>query len=94
MVFMKKAARIYVFGTVQGIFFRAFVKENADKLGVFGYARNKEDGSLEAWFEGECEKVDCIIELCKKGPEQAIINRLDIVEEKMQDMKEFKILNF
>jgi len=91
---MKKAARIYVFGTVQGIFFRNFIKENAEKLNIKGYVRNKEDGSVEAWFEGDSEKVDEMIELCKKGPEHSIIKRLDIVEESMQDLKEFKILSF
>lgn len=90
---MKKAVRVYIFGTVQEIFFRAFVKENADKIGVKGYVRNKEDGSIEAWFEGNGEQVDEMIELCKKGPEHSIINRLDIIEEKMQDMPDFKILH-
>ncbi len=91
---MKKAARVYIFGTVQGIFFRAFIKDNADKLKVNGYARNKEDGSVEAWFEGDSEAVDSMIELCKKGNEHAVIKRLDIVEESLQDMKEFKIIHF
>jgi len=89
---MKKATRIYVFGTVQGVFFRAFIKENADKLNVKGFVRNKEDGSIEAWFEGNGEEVDKMIELCKSY-KHAIINRLDIVEEKLQDMTEFKILH-
>lgn len=91
---MKKAARVYIFGTVQGVFFRNFIKDNADKLQVKGYARNKEDGSVEAWFEGENDHVDKMIELCKKGPEHAMIKRLDIIEEKVQDMKEFKVLRF
>ena len=91
---MKKAVRVYIFGIVQGVFFRAFVKENADKLDVKGYIRNKEDGSIEAWFEGDLGKVDEMVELCKKGPEHSIIKRLDIVEESLQDMKEFKILSF
>jgi len=91
---MKKALRIYIFGTVQGILFRNFIKDNADKLDVRGYVRNKDDGSVEVWLEGDCKNVDNIVELCKKGPEHAIINRLDIVEEKMQDMKEFKVIRF
>lgn len=91
---MKKAIRIYVFGTVQGISFRDFVKTNADKMKVKGYIRNKEDGSIESWFEGLSEDVDKMVELCKNGPEHAIVKRLDIVEEKMQDLKEFKILSF
>ena len=90
---MKKAVRIYIFGTVQEIFFRNFVKTHADKLEINGYVRNKEDGSIEAWFEGDNEKVQEIIEMCKKGPEHSVINRLDIVEENFQGLKDFKILD-
>ncbi len=91
---MKKASRIYIFGTVQGIFFRNFVKENAEKMKIFGYVRNREDGSVEAWLEGDSKSVEEMIELCKKGPEHSVINRLDIVDENLQDMKDFKILSF
>ncbi|MBI2629587.1 acylphosphatase [Candidatus Pacearchaeota archaeon] len=90
---MKKATRIYVFGIVQGVFFRNFIKDSADKLDIKGYVRNKEDGSVEAWLEGESEKVNKMVEMCQKGPEHAVIKRLDIVEEKVQDMKEFKVLS-
>ena len=91
---MKKAVRVYIFGTVQGIFFRNFIKESADKLDVRGYVRNKEDGSVEAWFEGNSGDVDKIVELCKAGPDHAVIKRLDIVDETFQDMKDFKIIKF
>ena len=72
----------------------SIVKENADKLGLRGYVRNKNDGSVEAWLEGDHEAIAKMIEICKQGPKQAVINRLDIVEESLQDMKEFKIINF
>ena len=91
---MKKAVRVYIFGTVQGVTFRNFIKKSADELKVKGYARNKEDGSVEAWIEGNSQNVDKMIELCKKGPEHSVIKRLDIVEEHLQDMKEFKIMRF
>ena len=91
---MKKAIRLYIYGTVQGVFFRTFIKKNAELLSLKGYVRNKEDGSLEIWVEGNSEGVDKMIEICKKGPEHSIIKRLDIVEEKMQDLKEFKVLRF
>jgi len=90
---MKKACIVYVFGTVQGVFFRAFIKEN-EKLGVKGYVRNKEDGSVEAWVEGNSSEVDKMIEVCKTGPKNAIIKRWDLIEEKLQDMTDFKILSF
>jgi len=90
---MKKALRIYIFGTVQGVFFRNYIKEHAEKNKVNGYIRNKDDGSVEAWFEGNNEDVDKMVELCK-GYEHAVVNRLDVIEEKLQDMKEFKIIKF
>lgn len=91
---MKKAVRVYIFGIVQGVFFRAFIKEQADKLNVKGYVRNKEDGSVEAWIEGDSSKVDEMIEICKKGPEHGQIKRLDIVDENFQGMKNFKVVRF
>ena len=91
---MKKAVRVYIFGIVQGIFFRAFIKEEAIKLGLNGYARNKDDGSVEAWFEGNSGDVDKMIERCKQGPSHSQIKRLDIIEEKVQGMKEFKVIRF
>lgn len=92
---VKKAVRVYIKGIVQGVFFKKFVKKNAEELGVNGYARNIEDGNtFEAWFEGDGEKVDQLIEKCKKGPEHAVVKRLDIVEEKFQGRKGFKIISF
>ncbi len=91
---MKKAVRVYIFGTVQGVFFRNFIKEQADKLEVNGYTRNKEDGSVEVWLEGDGGNVENMIEVCKKGPEHAIINRLDIVDETFQSLKGFKVIRF
>ena len=48
---MKKSLRLYITGTVQGIFFRQFIKENADQNGVRGYIRNLEDGRVEIFLE-------------------------------------------
>jgi len=89
---MKKAVRVYIFGTVQGIFFRKFIKSEADKLNIKGYVRNKEDGSLEAWFEGNSGNVDKIVEISKQGPKHSVIKRLDIVDESVHGFKEFKVL--
>ncbi|MEK6820344.1 MAG: acylphosphatase [Nanoarchaeota archaeon] len=91
---MKKAVRVYIFGIVQGVLFRDFIKGRAEELNLKGYARNKEDGSVELWLEGDSSDVDKMVEVCKKGPKHAIIKRLDIVDENFQDMKEFKIIRF
>jgi acylphosphatase len=89
---MKKAVKVEIFGTVQGIFLRSSIKDMADGLNVKGYVRNKEDGSVEAWFEGNGPDVDKMLEMCKEGPEHAVIKKMDIIEENFQDLKEFKIL--
>lgn len=91
---MKKSARIYITGSVQGMFFRQFIKDKADENKVKGFTRNLEDGRVEAFFEGEQENVDATIALCKRGPPHSIIRNVDQKEEKFQDFKEFKILKF
>ncbi len=90
---MKKAVRLYIEGTVQGIFFRQFVKENAERNNVKGFVRNLEDGRVEVFIEGDIENVDKMIELCQKGPKHAKIDKAEIKEEKFQDFKEFKLLH-
>jgi len=51
-------------GTVQGVFFRANAKQCADSLGLTGWVRNRLDGSVEAVFEGDEDKVQEAIEWC------------------------------
>lgn len=91
---MKKATRVYIIGNVQGVFFRAFIKENAEKLDVKGFVRNLEDGRLEVFLEGNPDEVNKMIELCKKGPKHAHIRNVEIKEEKFQGFKNFKVLHF
>ncbi len=90
---MKKSVRLYISGTVQGIFFRQFVKENAERYNVKGFVRNLEDGRVEVFAEGNQEEVEKLIELCKQGPRHSKIDKVDIREEKFQDLKEFKLLH-
>lgn len=91
---MKKSVRIYIEGTVQGVFFRSFLKENAERLDVRGFTRNLEDGRIEIFLEGNPEKVNEMIELCKKGPKYSQIRKVEIIPEKFQDFKGFKVLHF
>ena len=90
---MKKSVRLYINGTVQGIFFRQFVKENAERYNVKGFVRNLEDGRVEVFAEGNQEEVEKLIELCKQGPRHSKIDNVEIKEEKFQDLKEFKLLH-
>ena len=90
---MKKSVRLYINGTVQGVFYRGFVKENAEKHNVKGFVRNLEDGRVEVFLEGDNDSVDKMIELCKKGPKHSQIRNIEIKDEKYQDFKVFKVLH-
>lgn len=85
------AIKIYVSGQVQGVFFRRYIKEEADKLGLKGYVRNLEDGRVELFLEGNNEKVDKMIEITKKGSIYSQVRDLEIKDEKFQGLKEFRV---
>ncbi len=71
-------AHVIVHGLVQGVWFRASTREEADRIGVGGWVRNLPDGSVEAVFEGEKKKVEEIVGWCHKGPPGARVNKVDI----------------
>ena len=91
---MKKSMRLFISGSVQGVFFRNFIKEHADKHNVKGYTRNLEDGRVEIFLEGEMDKVDSVGQICKRGPQHSIIRNVEEKPESFQDFKEFKVLKF
>ena len=90
---MKKSVRLYIDGTVQGVFFRSFIKENAERYNVKGFTRNLEDGRIEVFLEGDIDSVDKMIEFCKKGPKHSQIKNVQIKPERFQDFKGFKVLH-
>lgn len=90
---MKKSVRVYVEGTVQGIFFRGFIKENAERHNVKGFVRNLEDGRVEVFLEGNTDDVNKMIELCRTGPKHSDIKNVEVKDEKFQDFKNFKVLH-
>jgi len=90
---MKKSTRLYITGTVQGVFFRMFIKENAERYNVKGFVRNLEDGRIEIFLEGDVNNVNKMIEICKKGPKHSQIRNVEIKPEKFQEFKVFKVLH-
>ena len=90
---MRKSVRLYIEGTVQGVFFRAFIKENAERHNVKGFVRNLEDGRIEVFLEGNTEDVDKMVALCQTGPKHSDIRNAEIKPERFQDFKTFKILH-
>jgi len=90
---MKKSVRLYITGTVQGVFFRVFIKSNAEKYNVKGFTRNLEDGRIEVFLEGDADDVNKMMELCKQGPKHSQIKNVEVKPEKFQGFNTFKILH-
>ena len=69
-----KAVHISIYGQVQGVGFRAWIKEEADKLKVFGWVRNASDGSVELFLQGDESSVNHLLALTWEGPNQAEVD--------------------
>ena len=67
-----------VHGRVQGVFFRDFVQEHAEALGLTGYVRNLPGRMVEVWAEGEKEKLLQLIKYLEAGPRRARVQRVDV----------------
>ncbi len=100
MIFFKKEknnqekarVRCFVFGRVQGVFFRESVVKQANKLNLFGWVKNLKNGRVEAVFEGEKEKVNKIMKWIKRGPILAKVDKVDFVlEDYRAEFKDFEI---
>ncbi len=67
---------IFVFGKVQGVFFRSNTLEKALSLGLTGFVRNLPDGSVEIRASGEKEKLQELLEWARKGPATADVKEV------------------
>jgi acylphosphatase len=72
-------AHVVVAGRVQGVFFRAEARARASSLGLGGWVRNNPDGTVEAVFEGERDRVDSMVEWCRRGPAHADVENVEVM---------------
>ena len=75
--FLEFYAKVY--GRVQGVGYRYFVKEKAQNLYIFGYVKNLEDGTVEVLAQGREENLQKLIEELKRGPYLAKVEKIDII---------------
>ncbi len=70
--------RLAIHGRVQGVFFRDSMRREAQRLGVTGWVRNCNDGSVEAVVQGSQSAVDAMVRWAQRGPERAQVVQVDI----------------
>jgi acylphosphatase len=83
--------RLLIKGKVQGVFYRASAKEQADALGVTGWVRNTREGAVEVVASGSTEAVDQFVRWCRTGPKSAKVLMVDVQVMPDQSFHSFKI---
>lgn len=76
-----RTVHVTIHGRVQGVGFRAFIEREAQERALDGWVRNRQDGSVEAVLAGASGAVDDVLEACRRGPQGAGVERLDLREE-------------
>jgi acylphosphatase len=76
-----RRVRVTVSGRVQGVFYRASCARLARERGLAGSVRNRPDGRVEAVFEGADDVVDQMVDWCRRGPDHARVDAVEIADE-------------
>lgn len=88
------AARIRIYGRVQGVWYRSWTVEQASARGLDGWVRNRADGSVEALAIGPAVAVEALIEACRGGPPAARVEHVDWRWEADLSADEFETMGF
>lgn len=83
--------RAIVSGMVQGVFFRQATAEQARRLGVAGWVRNRPDGRVEAVFEGSQDAVDQVVSWCREGTPWSKVEGVEVTPEEPEGLDAFRI---
>ncbi len=71
-----KAKQLQIYGVVQGVWFRASTKGEADRLGVVGWVKNMPDGSVLTLVQAEEDVLLQMVRWCQRGPMGARVDRV------------------
>ena len=84
-------AHVFVSGTVQGVAYRAYTRQQATDLGVAGWVRNLRDGRVEAVFEGSPTIVEQMVQWCHSGSPAATVTNVDVTYGKPTGLQGFEV---
>lgn len=73
----QKRIHVVIRGRVQGVFFRASAQREARQLGLTGWIKNRNDGSVEMVVEGEEDQVKDFLAWAQHGPSTARIDKVE-----------------
>ncbi|MDX5482108.1 MAG: acylphosphatase [Hymenobacteraceae bacterium] len=76
----QKRIAIRVHGKVQGVFFRASTQEKAEELGLSGFVKNEDDGTVYLEAEGDSEALQKLEQWAHEGPRHAKVQKVEVEE--------------
>jgi len=82
---------LHISGTVQGVYYRASAKTQAQQLGLTGFVENLADGQVHAIIQGTEDNCQAMIEWCKQGPPRARVSGVDVTSVAEQPFDSFQI---
>ena len=85
------ARHFKVTGIVQGVFFRANTVEQAERLGLTGWVKNCEDGSVEAQAEGSDDTLDELEQWMQTGPPGAQVEDVKVTKVEPEGFDSFEL---
>ena len=87
--------KLNIFGKVQGVSYRATMRDKAKQLGIKGYNMNLSDGSVEGLIIGSQSQINEMINWCYQGPKFAKVKKIEITNIKnnfeIESIKDFTI---
>jgi acylphosphatase len=89
---MKKHFNLRIKGKVQGVWFRASTLQKARALSLCGFVRNEPNGEVYVEVEGEHPALTTFFDWCKKGPELARVDDVQLEEQPLQHFTTFEII--
>ena len=87
-----KCIEIRITGRVQGVWFRKYTKEHADRSGVVGSVQNNTDGTVRCIAQGNDDKISEFLNFCHKGSPLSKVEVVEVTEHMMIDSGSFNIL--
>lgn len=88
---MTKHFNVHVTGKVQGVWYRGSAERRARQLGLTGFVRNQPDGSVYAEAEGPEALLSAFVEWCRRGPELARVDEVQVTEGEVLGFPDFSI---
>ncbi len=74
----QKRVHFIVRGRVQGVYFRAATQREARRLGITGWVKNRNDGSVEVVAEGDEDSIKELTGWASHGPSAARVDSVDV----------------